>query len=119
MECDYCHLHFEPRRTGRKQRFCPGGDCRQAYNTKARKVGDRVIQGRKRDRRSSVVGRLTDIEAMEKEAELAGHPGMFIRPAAARRALVGAHRDASLPTIADLGLAAMRRGVLRGMGNGE
>ena len=101
MTCDYCHTEVMPRRDGgRKQRFCPGGECRKEFFREARRVGAKAL--RRRRARSRTI-RLTDLEVMEREAEAAGCPGMFIRPSAARRAR-------SLRTA--LGLAAIKMGVI-------
>lgn len=38
--CDHCETEFEPRVSGgTPQRFCPGGECRKAFHTKARRTG--------------------------------------------------------------------------------
>jgi len=44
--CDHCKKEFEPRRQGRRQRFCPGGKCRRANDTKARRLGVKMLRRR-------------------------------------------------------------------------
>jgi len=47
VTCDHCKNEFEPRRQGRRQRFCPGGKCRRANDTEARRLGVRALRRRK------------------------------------------------------------------------
>jgi hypothetical protein len=46
--CDHCYEPFDPRRSGGSdQRFCPGGGCRRAFHTEARRKGAKALRRRK------------------------------------------------------------------------
>jgi len=47
MECDYCGSVFEPRGPGKKQRFCPGGQCKTAYRTEAGREYAKILKRRR------------------------------------------------------------------------
>lgn len=44
MICDYCESGFEPRKSGKPQKFCPGGDCRRIFYAEARRRGARLLR---------------------------------------------------------------------------
>jgi hypothetical protein len=46
VTCDYDKKEFEPRRQGRRQRFCPGGKCRKAFYAEARRKGANALRRR-------------------------------------------------------------------------
>ena len=50
MTCDYCHQELEPRKSGKSQRFCSGGDHRKAYYDLARKIGVKILRLMEKER---------------------------------------------------------------------
>lgn len=64
MICDYCKTDFKARRGGRPQHFCPGGDCRRAFEREARKAGARVLRatGEKKARKPRTNYRMKERE---------------------------------------------------------
>lgn len=46
--CDHCKEEFEPRKQGRRQRFCPGGECRKANERERWRAGTRALNRRTR-----------------------------------------------------------------------
>ena len=46
MTCGYCKKEFEPRKSGKAQQFCPGGKCRRANDTEARRLGVKMLRRR-------------------------------------------------------------------------
>jgi hypothetical protein len=97
--CDHCGTEFEPRKQGRRGRFCPGGECRRAHKSLAYKLGDKVAT--RRAVLKSRAPRAGIVECMEREAEAASCPGEFARPGSKQHS----------PTLSDLVQAARR--VLR------
>lgn len=39
MTCEHCGKEFEPRKSGRPQRHCPGGECYEAKRAEDRRLG--------------------------------------------------------------------------------
>ena len=45
-QCLFCRAVLDPRRSGRRQRFCPGGKCRRLFWQEARRIGGKNLRRR-------------------------------------------------------------------------
>ena len=83
--CDHCKEEFEPRKQGRRQRFCPGGECRKANERECWRAGARVLNrraaaatGRKRPTVEEKLVLLQRSIKLAQELSAAGYDAMLI-----------------------------------------